>query len=113
MKKNLKSYLDALSPEQTEKVEKRASEMIAEEMGLQELRKAVLQSQQNLAELLNVKQSEISKIEHRTDIYISTLRSYIEGLGGTLEITATFPDRGPVKITQFQLGAEEKKLLSA
>jgi hypothetical protein len=51
---------------------------------------------------MEVEQSEISRIEKRTDMYVSTLRSYIEAMGGTLRIEARFPD-GAVEITQFQM----------
>jgi len=103
MKKTLNDYLQALPPARREKVERRAEELIAEEMGLQELRKAMQQSQQRLAEKLHVKQAAVSKIEHRTDMYVSTLRDFIQAMGGTLEITASFPNRPPVRITQFEL----------
>ena len=70
------------------------------ELPLQELRQARQLSQVRLAELLQVAQSEVSKIEHRTDLYVSTLRSYIEAMGGALEIIARFPD-GAVRVSQF------------
>ena len=57
-------------------------------------------TQTRLAETLGVKQGEISKIEHRTDAYLSTLAGYIEALGSKLEIRAVFPDR-EMRITQF------------
>lgn len=47
-------------------------------------------------------QSEISKIENGADIYVSTLASYLEAMGGKLEIRAVFPDGGSVKINQFE-----------
>jgi transcriptional regulator with XRE-family HTH domain len=77
------------------------------EMPLQDLRRARQLSQVRLAETLDVAQSEVSKIEHRTDLYISTLRSYIEAMGGELEILARFPDGAAVRITQFE-ALEEK-----
>ena len=73
---------------------------LLEEMPLHELRQARLLSQQELAKVLEVNQAAISKIEHRTDLYVSTLRNYIEAMGGSLEIVATFPD-GQVKISNF------------
>ncbi len=100
--KDLNNYLQKLAPDRRKKIDARAAEILAEEMGLQELRKALQYSQQALAEKLHVKQGEISKIEHRTDMYVSTLRDYIEKLGGSLEITAHFPNRPPVKISQFK-----------
>lgn len=110
MKKSLDNYLQELTPAQRRRVERRAAELIAEEMGLQELRKAIRKSQEQLAKTLNVKQGEISKIEHRTNMYVSTLRDYIKGLGGKLEITASFPDRKPIKITQFELESNSENL---
>jgi transcriptional regulator with XRE-family HTH domain len=70
------------------------------ELPLQELRRARELSQEELAKALGATQPEISKIEHRTDLYVSTLRRYIEAMGGRLEITAHFPD-GAVRISQF------------
>lgn len=109
MKKTLTDYMKVLPKERREKVEARAKEILAEEMSLQELRKAKEQSQQKLAEKLNVKQAEISKIEHRTDMYVSTLRDYIEAMGGKLEITASFPNSPPIKINQFESEESESR----
>jgi transcriptional regulator with XRE-family HTH domain len=75
---------------------------LIEEMPLQRLRRARQLTQQNLAKILHVSQSEISKIESRTDLYVSTLASYVEAMGGKLEIRAVFPDDGAVKINQFE-----------
>jgi len=54
-------------------------------------------TQARMAELLEMDQGSISKLEKRTDMYLSTLRSYVEAMGGTLDIRAVFPD-GEVKI---------------
>jgi hypothetical protein len=70
------------------------------ELPLAELRRARGLSQKTLAGVLNVDQASISKMERRTDMYISTLRSHIEAMGGELEIVARFPD-GTVKIANF------------
>lgn len=69
-------------------------------MPLNELRQARALSQVKLAETLHVNQAAVSKIERRTDMYISTLRAYIRAMGGDLEIVAKFPD-GEVKIANF------------
>lgn len=71
------------------------------EMPLQELRQAYQLSQERLAELLETKQANISRIERRTDMYISTLRSYIEAMGGELNVIAKFPE-GEIRINQFE-----------
>jgi transcriptional regulator with XRE-family HTH domain len=70
-------------------------------MPLEEIRKARQMTQAKLADALGVNQGEVSKIEHRTDIYLSTLAGYVEALGGKLEIRADFPDR-EMQITQFE-----------
>jgi ribosome-binding protein aMBF1 (putative translation factor) len=70
------------------------------EYPLAELREARGLSQKMLAEALGVQQPAIAKMEKRTDMYISTLRSHIEAMGGRLEITARFPE-GAVKISNF------------
>lgn len=88
-----------MSPEARVQAEERANAMLAE-MPLNELRQARGLSQKMLAEVLHVQQPSIAKIEKRTDMYISTLRSHIEAMGGQLEVVAKFPD-GVVKISNF------------
>lgn len=78
----------------------RAEVMLAE-MPLRQLRQARDLSQEALAESLGQRQSGISKLERRADMYLSTLRRYIEGMGGRLDIVARFPE-GNVRITQFE-----------
>jgi len=70
------------------------------EMPLSELRQARGLSQKALAEVLHVNQASVSKMERRADMYISTLRTHIEAMGGELEIIARFPD-GVVRIENF------------
>ncbi len=75
--------------------------VLMQEMPLYELRQARQLSQEQLARELHVRQANVSKIERRADMYISTLRSYVEAMGGELEIHAKFP-AGSVKIRQFE-----------
>lgn len=77
----------------------RTKSMLAE-MHLNELRRARELSQQALAERLGTTQPEVSRIESRTDMYLSTLRRFVEAMGGELVIVAEFPD-GSVRISQF------------
>ncbi|MDQ2665588.1 MAG: helix-turn-helix domain-containing protein [Gemmatimonadota bacterium] len=94
-----------MSPESIGRAAARTREMVAA-MPLQELRRARALSQAQLASALEATQPEVSKIEQRTDMYVSTLRSYIEAMGGQLDIVARFPD-GDVEITQFnQVGVD-------
>src|SRR5580658_2842460 len=70
-------------------------------MALDELRSARQLTQADMAEMLNVPQSSISRIEQRADMYLSTLRNYIHAVGGELRIQAVFPDGGTVVIDRF------------
>jgi transcriptional regulator with XRE-family HTH domain len=79
----------------------KTKKMLKEIMALKELRNALQLSQKKLATILSVDQANISQIENRTDMFISTLRSYIEAMGGELDIIARFPD-GEVHINQFK-----------
>lgn len=78
----------------------RATEDMLQQMALHELRQAREKSQEELAALLAVGQPAVAKMERRADMYVSNLRRYVEALGGTLEITARFPD-AEVKIMNF------------
>jgi transcriptional regulator with XRE-family HTH domain len=71
------------------------------DMALHELRSARDLTRGTLAEQLNLEQPAVSKLERRTDMYVSTLRRYIEAMGGELEIIAHFPE-GNVRINQFE-----------
>lgn len=99
MAKKFSALKAQLSPEAKAEAEKLTAAMI-EEMPLNELRQARGLSQRALAEVLHVQQPAIAKMEKRTDMYLSTLRTHIEAMGGELEVTAKFPD-GTVKITNF------------
>lgn len=77
-----------------------ATRRMLAEMALHELRQARERSQEELARALKVGQPAVAKLERRADMYVSNLRRYIEALGGSLEITARFPD-GAVTITNF------------
>ena len=88
-----------MSPEAQRRVEAKTRKML-EEMPLQELRQARSLTQEQMAKTLRVKQASVSKLERRTDMYISTLRTYVKAMGGNLEIVAQFPE-GDVRIAQF------------
>jgi DNA-binding XRE family transcriptional regulator len=88
-----------LSPERQRKIATRAATIIAEERSLQELRRAHKLTQKKMAEVLGVGQDSVSRLEQRSDLLISTLRSYVEAMGGKLSLVAEFPDREPVILT--------------
>jgi DNA-binding transcriptional regulator YiaG len=99
MAKSLREKLNELSPERRKKVDARAAQLIAEQMTLRELRKARKLTQERLAETLGIGQEQVSRLEQRSDLLLSTLRSYIEAMGGSLTIVAKFPNQRPVAIT--------------
>jgi predicted XRE-type DNA-binding protein len=99
MAKKFSELRTRMSPEAQARVEAKAQAMLAE-MPLNELRQARGLSQKMLADVLHVQQPSIAKLEKRTDMYLSTLRSHIEAMGGQLEVVARFPD-GAVKISNF------------
>ena len=70
-------------------------------MSLSELRQDRRLSQRDLAVSMNKKQPNLSKMERNSDMYVSTLRMFIEAMGGNMEIIAQFPD-GDVRIDQFR-----------
>ncbi len=95
----LSERLDRLPPARRKKVEERAKALIAEEMSLRDLRKARKQTQVRVAKELGINQENVSRIEKRSDLLLSTLSGYVEAMGGTLRLVAEFPDRPPVALT--------------
>ena len=99
MAKKFSELRAKMSPDSRQRSDAIAQVMLAE-MPLNELRQARGLSQKMLADVLHVQQPSIAKLEKRTDMYISTLRSHIEAMGGELEVVAKFPD-GSIKIRNF------------
>jgi len=100
MAKKFRDLRAKMSPASQERAAKKTQAML-EEMVLAEIRKARSFSQTQLAEILELQQPAVAKLEKRADMYISTIQRYIEAIGGELVITAKFPD-SEVKITQFE-----------
>lgn len=99
MAKNVNEIIQKLPLLRVQKIEARAKELITEYMTLQDIRKARELTQERMAELLGIRQDSISKLEKRTDLLLSTLRSYLNAMGGSLQLLVEFPDRPPVVIT--------------
>ncbi len=99
MPTNVNDAIRRLSPARRKKIEKRATELIAEEMTRQELRRARERTQVQVAEALGITQDSVSRLEQRSDLLLSTLRSYVEALGGSLSLIAEFPDQKPVLLS--------------
>ena len=99
--KTLKEMMAPLPATRRKKIQKRAQLLIAEEMTMQQLRKARKMTQVKLANVLGVKQEQVSRIEKRTDLHLSTLKRQVEAMGGELIVSAKFPDGAPVRLTGF------------
>jgi transcriptional regulator with XRE-family HTH domain len=100
MARNFQLLREAMSPEARANSHEKAKVLKAA-LPLAELRMARHFSQEQLAAELSVKQPAVAKLEKKTDMYISTLRRFVEAMGGQLEIRAHFPD-GDVRINQFE-----------
>jgi DNA-binding XRE family transcriptional regulator len=96
---NLERVRKELSPARRKRVKARARQLIAEEMTLQELRRARKITQVRMAQELGIGQDGVSKLEKRADLLISTLRKTVEAMGGSLSLVAEFPDREPVVLS--------------
>lgn len=100
MAKPFKNLVEKMSPQSRRRIRERTAAMHTE-MPLQELRQAMQLTQQELAERLDMNQAAISKLEHQSDMYVSTLRRFVAAMGGELQIVARFP-QGNVVISQFE-----------
>jgi len=100
MAKSFNTLKEKLSPESKTRVAERIKTAVAD-MPLAELRQARKFTQQQLAETLKIKQASVSKMESQADMYISTMRKYIQAMGGELEVIAKFPE-GSVKVENFK-----------
>jgi len=103
---SLEEILNEMSADRRARVMRRADE-IREELNLRELRRQRRLTQARLSKKLKIGQEGVSRIERRQDMNVSTLRSYVEGIGGELWIEARFPDQPPVVLTG--LGRSEGK----
>lgn len=101
MGKSLNDKLNELPEARRERILAEADRLHAEYLTLQELRKAKKLTQAQLAEVLNIRQATIAQMEKRSDLMLSTLRSYVEAMGGKLSLMVEFPDRAPVSLEGF------------
>jgi DNA-binding XRE family transcriptional regulator len=98
LSKNMAKLWDEFSDEEKKEIDTRYQHLRDEYMTLQEIRKSKSLTQDNMAKLLGIKQENVSRMERRSDMRLSTMQEYIEALGGTLQITATFPDNKTISI---------------
>ena len=105
----LDNVLKKLPAEEQRAIEARSCELIAEYLTLQDLRKARELTQERMAELLGIKQENVSRLEKRTDLLLSTLSSYVAAMGGRLQLVAEFPNRPPVVLSGLGEPEEAKR----
>ena len=99
--KTLDQILGGLPEERREHIAARSEELILEEHALRRLRKARKLTQERMAELLGVRQDSISRLERRSDLLLSTLRSYVEAMGGSLQLLVKFDDERSVALSSL------------
>jgi len=97
MARNLDSVMNTLPTERRAAVELRAAELAT----LKDLRQAMQKTQVDLAAALHIGQDSVSRLEKRSDMLLSTLRGYVEAMGGKLELVVHFPNRPSVTIEQL------------
>src|SRR5215472_15805062 len=99
MPTNINDKIRKLGAAQRKQVEMRATQLIAEEMTLRELRRARKLTQVRMAKKLGISQDSVSRLEKRSDLLLSTLRKTVKAMGGNLSLVAEFPDRPPVVLS--------------
>ena len=95
------SKIDWLSVDRQKRIHARAKELIAEELTMQQLRKARNKTKAAVARKLNIGQDTVSRYERQADLLLSTLQRYVEAVDGKLSLLVEFPGRKPVKIAGF------------
>lgn len=99
MGRNLEEVMAGLSAERRQAIEARAEQLLREVEGLRALRILAERSQEQIADGLGIKQPSVHKIERQADLYLSTLRRFIEAAGGTLELRVNLPGKGTIRLT--------------
>ena len=102
MVRTLKEVIDGLPPKRHSEIDRRFKELVDEVESLRELRRLSEMSQAKIAEALKISQPAVSKIEKQADMYLSTLRGYVEAMGGELDVIVRLPNRKPVKIKSLE-----------
>jgi len=92
----LQEIWDSLTEDRKQRIRMRAEELRADYLTLQELRKAAGLTQAHVSQILEMPQSNVSRLEQNSDMLLSTLRSYVEAVGGKLNLTVELPGRSPI-----------------
>jgi len=102
----LEEFTNDFTPEERALVAARTAELVEEELTLRDLRHAQQLTQERMAELMGVAQENVSRLERRADLLLSTLGSYVAAMGGKLRLVAEFPNRHPVVIALAEITGE-------
>lgn len=92
----LQNLWDGLPEDRKQRIQAQAKELEAHYLTLHELRRRAGLTQARVSETLNMPQSNVSRLEKNSDMLISTLRSYIEAMGGKLHLTVELPNKPPI-----------------
>jgi transcriptional regulator with XRE-family HTH domain len=95
----MNEVMASLPKERQERIRARAADLSREIEGLKALRQLADRSQEQIAQSLGIKQPSVLKIERQTDLYLSTLRRFVEAAGGTLELRIDLPGTGAFTLT--------------
>lgn len=95
----LQDIWDDLPAKRKEKIKARAADLIEGYHTLQEVRKLAGLTQARLSKKLDMRQSNVSRLEKNSDMLLSTLQGYIEAVGGKLNLTVELPDKPPIILT--------------
>lgn len=98
MGRTRQDILDSSTPDDREAINARTADLLAEVAGLKALRLLAKRSQEQIAQGLGVTQPAVLKIERQTDLYLSTLRRFVEAAGGTLELRVELPGSGVIRL---------------
>ena len=109
----LTERMNHLAPTRRKKVEERTKVLIAEEMCLRDLRRVRKQTQVRVAKELGINQENVSRIERRSDLLLSTLSGYVRAMGGKLSLVAEFPDHPPITLTGIAALGEDNPPLKS
>jgi DNA-binding transcriptional regulator YiaG len=96
---NLDRIIEKMDPARRKRIAARAAELVAQEQSLQQLRLGRKLTQESIADTLGIGQDNVSRLEQRNDLLVSTVRSYVEAMGGKLSLVAEFPNQEPVVLS--------------
>jgi hypothetical protein len=99
MPKTHEEVMARLPKDRRARIEARRDELQGDIDGLKALRKLTEHSQDQIAQSLGIKQPSVVKIERQTDLYLSTLRRFVEAAGGKLELRVELPGTGAFTLT--------------